>query len=76
MIAKLMATMKGRVKGRSQDEFVYLDILAAAAGLPKDWVFNAIESHLVRYKSRRNDAEWKDPGRIVRIPIDFGMEPL
>jgi hypothetical protein len=75
-LEQLSAAMKAQVKGRHYDAFVYIDSLAAAAGLSVDFVFNAVESHLLRRHFRRKDAGWEYAGRLIRIPLDFGMEPL
>lgn len=55
---------------------VLLNKIVADAGLPPGWVFNAIESSLLRKLCNTRDAGWEDTAVLVRIPMNFGMKLL
>jgi hypothetical protein len=78
-LSTLAATLKGEVKGRDEDGYVYLDSLATISGLPENWIYNAIEARLLEHRFNRKGAYWYDPragSRLIHIPVDFGLEPL
>ncbi len=75
-MAPLVAEMKGRVKGRGEVAFDYLESLAAAAGVPVDFAYNVIESDAVGNVLGRHGVRWEHRGKMIRIPEDFGLEPL
>jgi len=75
-MAQLAASLKCRVKGRKRDVVVLLHKLAEDTSLPVGWVFNAIESGLLRKLWNTRDASWENPGILVRIPLNFGMKLL
>jgi len=75
-MAPLIAEMKGRVKGRSEVAFDYLDSIASAANVPVDFAYNVIESDAVGNVYGRHGVRWEHRGKLIRIPEDFGLEPL
>lgn len=78
-LSKLAAALKDKVKGRDREGYVFLDSLAAETELPKNWIFNAIEGRLLDHRFGKTGAYWDERsvrGTMIRVPIDFGMEPL
>ncbi|MGA2881297.1 MAG: hypothetical protein ABSG13_20300 [Bryobacteraceae bacterium] len=78
-LATLAAALKGEVKGRDEDAYVYLDSLAATSGLPESWIFNTIEAGLLEHRFNRKGAHWYDRrsgSPLIHIPVDFGLDPL
>jgi hypothetical protein len=75
-MAPLVAEMKGRVKGRSEVAFTYLDSIAGSAGVTDDFAYNVIESDAISNVLGRHGVRWEHPGKMIRIPEDFGLEAL
>jgi len=78
-LARVLATMKGYVKGRRELKIVDLQSLAANSGEPEGFIFNIIESRASSSDtSKRRGASWLDNarGRLVEVPVDFNMEPV
>ena len=74
-MGQLAASLKSRVKDRQADVVVLFHKLAEGAGLPPGWIFNAIESGLLRTVWNMRDASWEDrPGVLVKIPLNFGIK--
>jgi hypothetical protein len=74
-IGKLFSTMKGLVKGRHEPAVVRFRTLVAEIDLPEGWVFNIIEGKYMEEVCRRKGASWFKKGRLVLIPVGFGVEP-
>jgi len=78
MMQTLAAALQKQIKGRRDEALVYAESLANAAGLPLDFVFNAIESRLLDHEFNIEGAYWDEHGRTgmwIRVPIDFGHPP-
>lgn len=78
-LGRVLATMKGYVKGRHQPKIVALGALAADSGEPEGFIFNIVESRAsTSDTSKRRGAGWLQNarGRLVEIPVDFNMEPV
>ncbi len=78
-LRQLAGTLKHYMKGRSSDKIVALSQVAQDANLPEGWVFNAIETNLLvelSMKYRESGPYWSDRGRLVVIPLDFGIDPV
>jgi hypothetical protein len=75
---RLVATLKGLVKGRGQhgDVFIHHEKLASQADVPGCWMINAIKSDLLQevFPSKKMNARWDDGN--VRVPPSFGMPHL
>jgi hypothetical protein len=76
--AKLAKIFKEIVKGRQNDGYVFLDVLASASEIPAGWICSAIEANLLEHKFNMRGVEWEKNGRgsMITIPVDFGLEPL
>jgi hypothetical protein len=74
-IEKLFGTLKGFVKGRRDSATVPLSELVTQTGLPEGFVFNIIEGKYMEELSKRRGASWVKPGRLVLIPVAFGIQP-
>jgi hypothetical protein len=78
-VGTLCAVLKAKVKGRADDNYATVDEIASESGLPDDFVRDAIESDLIQELFGTKGAEWgghEDRGRFIRIPNDFGLQPL
>jgi hypothetical protein len=77
-MSNLASTLKGYVKGRQKEEHVSIGTLSTDSGLTEGFVYNAIESNLLGRAFNMRGAVWMDtpPHYIVRIPVNFGHEPL
>lgn len=78
---RLARALKAVVKGRTShyDEFADVEAIAATAGLPAGWVFNAVKSRLlgVVFPDDRWDAEIDSKDRpTVRVSPTFGLNHL
>jgi len=74
-IEKLFGTAKGFVKGRKESAIVPFSELVTQTGLPDGFVFNIIEGKYMEEISKRRGASWVKPGRLVLIPVAFGIQP-
>jgi hypothetical protein len=74
----LSAYLKGTVKGRQTAAAIPLRGVAAATGNDEDWIFNVVESNLLEVKFGRRGAHWHPDhrGRMIVVPITFGVEPV
>lgn len=77
-LGKLCATMKRRCEegGRHRDGATIQE-LADDTGFSEDWIYNVVESHLIRECLNRVDCDW-EPGdeymkNYVMIPARFGL---
>ncbi len=78
-IGRLLAAMKGYVKGRADHKLITPWELAAQCKEPFGWVFNVIDSGASQsLNSGRIGATWYkgERGRLIQIPVDFNMEPI
>lgn len=75
-LSKLTAAMKDQVKGRHEDAFLYTDQMASVAGVPEDFVVNAVESRLIDQHFKIQGARWEHQWKLIRIPLEFGLRPL
>jgi hypothetical protein len=75
-LSKLTAAMKDQVKGRCEDACLYTNQLASAAGVSEDFVINAIESRIIEHHFKIQGAEWEHQGKLIRIPLEFGLRAL
>jgi len=77
-VGRVLAVMKGHVKGRGNSAIVPLQQLAMESGEPEGWIFNVIDSGSTSTESKRTGASWLkgDRGRLVEIPVDFNLEPV
>jgi hypothetical protein len=72
-MGEFAAFLKSYVKGRQQDKLIPFSTLVEEFGFPGGWIFNAIESALLKKSFGIYDATWVDRGLIVRIPLNFGI---
>ena len=76
-LGKLSAAMKRRCEegGRHRDGSTIQE-LAQETGFSEDWIYNVVESHLIRECLNRVDCNW-EPGdqmkNYVMIPARFGL---
>ncbi len=75
-LSQLTAALKDSVKGRNEDAYVYPDGIAYDAEVTEDFVFNAIESQLIDRHFNVQGAEWEHRGKLIRVPLEFGIRPL
>jgi hypothetical protein len=73
-IQKSFAALKGYVKGRHSSATVPFRDLVAQTQLPEGFLFNVIEGRYMEEVSKRRGASWVKPGRLVHIPVGFGIE--
>jgi hypothetical protein len=76
---KLAATLKSYVKGRHEPELVTLGDVERDSGLSQEFIYNAIESQLLDREFNKKGADWtqqSDPKIVIRVPVNFGHEPL
>lgn len=74
-IERLFATMKGYVKGRKEPKPVSMRMLVEETKLPEGWIFNIVEGKYMEEICKRKGASWAKKGRVVLIPMGFGVEP-
>jgi len=72
---RLSQTLKHHVKGRNADDLVLLETVCEESTLCDGFVYNAIESHLLRELNGTYDAGWDEGGRgrHILIPENFGL---
>jgi hypothetical protein len=77
-LGRVIAAMKGHVKGRKDSAIVPLNQLATESGEPEGWIFNIIDSRSSSTGNQRTGAGWYEGarGRLVEIPVDFNLEPV
>ena len=77
-VGRLMAVLKGHVKGRQQEEYELTANVAREAQVSEGFVYNIIESSYIDLILNRKGATWAhgDNGHMVRIPVNFGSERL
>ncbi len=75
-LGRLNAVLKSFVKGRRQEGFEQVHVVAAKANVPEEWLYNILESRIWEEELNRKGAEFDNSKTMVIIPIDFGMEPL
>lgn len=76
-LGKLSAAMKRRCEdgGRHRDGTTIQE-LAEETGFSEDWIYNVVESHLIRECLNRVDCGWEpgdDMKNYVMIPTRFGL---
>jgi hypothetical protein len=74
-LQRLFAELKRFVKGRKETVTIPFRQIIERTGLPDGWVFNVIEGKYMEEISQRRGASWVKPGRLVLIPVSFGIEP-
>jgi hypothetical protein len=75
-LGRLNAVLKGFVKGRRDDGFEQVHVVAAKAQVSEGWLHNILESRFWERELNRVGAEFDDSKTMVIIPIRFGMEQL
>lgn len=77
-VGRAMAEMKKSVEGRGEKAFENVESIAARAAVPRGFICNIIEGRYIETVLNRKGAEWVSDGRgrMVEIPVDFGMEFL
>jgi hypothetical protein len=65
-LGQIAKRLKDQLEGRSEPVPVEIDKIVRLTGFSHDWVFNVIDSHLIRYCLRQIDADW--------APDDEGMK--
>lgn len=74
-IGTVFAALKALVKGRAGSATVAFRDIVNQTGLPEGFVFNVIEGRYMEEVSKRRGASWVKPGRLVLVPVAFGIEP-
>lgn len=74
-IGTVFAALKALVKGRAGSVTVAFRDIVNQTGLPEGFVFNLIEGRYMEEVSKRRGASWVKPGRLVIVPVAFGIEP-
>lgn len=79
-LGKICAAMKRRCEagGRHMDGTTIQE-LAQETSFSEAWLYNVVESHLIRVCLKRVDCEWEPDDRNknhVMIPARFGLRPL
>jgi hypothetical protein len=72
---RLAAALKRRVDGRRHDSSADRTELAQETGLEESFIYDAIDSHLLRHLFDIIDAYWASYDRMnndIDIPMDFG----
>jgi hypothetical protein len=75
-LGRLNAVLKSFVKGRHQEGFEQVHVVAAKANVSEEWLYNVVESRIWEEELNHKGAEFDDSKTMVIIPIDFGMEPI
>jgi len=77
-LGSVMQTLKGLVKGRGKIALAHCENVASEASVPPGFVWNIIDSNAIMLISNRIGAGWAEngQGRVIRVPVDFGHEPL
>jgi hypothetical protein len=71
---KLAASLKRRVDGRQHDGSADMTELAQETGLDEAFIYDAVDSHLLRHLFGIIDAYWAPDDRMrnyIDVPIDF-----
>jgi hypothetical protein len=74
-IGTVFAALKAFVKGRAGSVIIAFRDIVNQTGLPEGLVFNVIEGRYIEEISKRRGASWVKPGRLVLVPVAFGIEP-
>ncbi len=74
----MQAEIKKAVEGRGEKAFAFVKSIAVGAGVPQGFIYNIIESGYIDAVLNRKGPEWSSDarGRMIEIPVDFGMEFL
>jgi hypothetical protein len=75
----LSSALKARVKGRQQPELADRNDIADETGLDEYFVYNTIDSHLLRELFDQIDAYWAPDDwmkNTIKIPTGFGLRIL
>ena len=75
-LSRLSAALKDAVKGRSSPAFIYVDVLSNTSNVSENFIYNVIEGQALNFQFGISGATWEHHGRLIRIPLDFGMRPL
>ena len=77
-VGKLIAELKRSVEGRQDQAIVDIHGLIREAGVPLGFVLNIIDSNYVDRVLGRKGAAWHPQarGQLIKVPVDFGLEPL
>ena len=76
-----MTELKDEVKGRKDDQFVFVNDFAAKTKIAADWIINVVESRLLQreFLDLIVDLDWWSHNNrfyVIRIPVMFGMRRL
>lgn len=74
-VERLFSALKCFVKGRKGSATVPFTELVKQTGLPDGFIFNVIASRYMEETSKPRGASWVKPGRLVLIPVAFGIQP-
>jgi hypothetical protein len=74
-LGELLGAFKGRVKGRTSEDFVH-PAFAEGAGLSPGWVSNVVDAQLIEHCFRRRGVTWYARLQLIRVPVDVGLELL
>jgi hypothetical protein len=77
-LGRLSAALKATVKGRSSSVTLTTVEASKASGLAAAWIYNVIDSNLLETRFGRRGARWHDKfaGRLIVVPVTFGMEAV
>jgi hypothetical protein len=77
-VGKLMAELKRSVEGRQDEAIVDMFRIVTEADVPFGIVFNIIDRGYVDRVLGRKGAVWHPQarGQLIKVPVDFGLEPL
>lgn|ERR1022692_121255 len=81
MAGRLSAALKARVKASNRHEWGHADRteLAGESGLSEFFIYDAVDSHLLREMFGIIDARWAERDEMkncIDIPPRFGLKPL
>jgi hypothetical protein len=76
---RLSGALKNRIKGRHDPQDADRNEIANETGLDEYFVYDAIDSHLLRELCNQIDAHWAPDDRnknLIEIPAGFGLDIL
>jgi hypothetical protein len=71
----LCKVLKDALCGRSEDEFIPLQVAATNSGLTEAFVENAIDADLIWEIFGKVGAHWSGE-HLIRVPHNFGLPPM
>jgi hypothetical protein len=75
-LGELCAAFKDTLKGRQGQTSPMLQAFAKQTGIPWQFIFNVIESGVIKYCFKQRGVAWYKRGVGIRIPIDVGLDLL